>query len=518
MDLKLVVRYLSNGNLEENLCLICLAPLGISYENVHTKIFKEENEFSLVDILRTVCQIEFSDADNYNVCHSCFVVASVAYKFYLQTKQSQEILKFYTDEILRAVENYNNDHHTDFSALCIPLPVYKPETPTYNFDLRCLDYKDINPKSIQELHNNDNNVILIKNEGEQQYYKFIKNSEMALSHNKKTISGDYLKMEAPLTNLKGKPKRKRGPMTYKSCRMCPVKYRFTSKLQQHMKLDHNIVLYVCKICKAMTEDQIEHQNHINTHTNVHECALCGMVFKKRDTIISHLKWHDAMRCSVQADAVHICEICGMIFQSEDELSEHCDKKHTKKFTCYYCGKMYKSESSFEIHINKHEEKIVNKEPRNVKQATTKDKSKADPSKPRCACDTCGRSFVDQRTLMWHQRLHSNERPYVCDVCGRGFVSLNRRNQHRVCAHSAPSRRCPLCPALFHLRSMVNTHLKKVHLKAHKKRRNRTSKYQDVPWRTETVPIQELSVSIQDEILELQNAKRTTNDVIDWGCP
>lgn len=57
--------------------------------------------------------------------------------------------------------------------------------------------------------------------------------------------------------------------------------------------------------------------------------------------------------------------------------------------------------------------------------------------------------------------------YVCggcvcaQVCGRGFVSVNRRNQHAVCAHTAPARRCPLCPALFHLRSMVNTHVKKV---------------------------------------------------------
>lgn len=46
----------------------------------------------------------------------------------------------------------------------------------------------------------------------------------------------------------------------------------------------------------------------------------------------------------------------------------------------------------------------------------------------------------------------------------------------------------------------------VHLKAHK-RRNRTSKHQNVFWKTETVPIQELSVSIQNEILELQAAQK-----------
>lgn len=45
----------------------------------------------------------------------------------------------------------------------------------------------------------------------------------------------------------------------------------------------------------------------------------------------------------------------------------------------------------------------------------------------------------------------------------------------------------------------------VHLKSHK-RRNRSSKHQNVFWRTQTVPIQELSIDLQNDVMELQAAQ------------
>lgn len=44
-----------------------------------------------------------------------------------------------------------------------------------------------------------------------------------------------------------KLRRKRDPMTVKQCSLCPVKYRFVSKLQEHMKQEHGIDLFVCKV-------------------------------------------------------------------------------------------------------------------------------------------------------------------------------------------------------------------------------------------------------------------------------
>lgn len=39
-----------------------------------------------------------------------------------------------------------------------------------------------------------------------------------------------------------------------------------------------------------------------------------MVFKKRETIISHLKWHEELRVLTQTDGAHVCEVCGLLFR------------------------------------------------------------------------------------------------------------------------------------------------------------------------------------------------------------
>lgn len=57
----------------------------------------------------------------------------------------------------------------------------------------------------------------------------------------------------------------------------------------------NIFIFNHQVCKAIMEDEHEYHNHMRTHTNIHQCAICHTVFKKRDTIINHLKWHEKMK-------------------------------------------------------------------------------------------------------------------------------------------------------------------------------------------------------------------------------
>ncbi|XP_026743429.1 zinc finger protein 684-like [Trichoplusia ni] len=532
LDLKVMLKHLSNGTLGENLCIICLSPLQDQYENIFTEICKQDKNYCIADVLQTMCQITLSESDNYNACINCFMMASMAHKFYLLSKRSHEILEFYSDQVLNNLDQIQIPEESTNDTLCLSLPEISTETPIYDYNLHGIgkkgkkkvtniesDQKPVIVKEVKQESAEDDVVVIIKENDESMFYKVNPDGGLELVND---LEKDYYKVafanELP-SEKQPKRRRKRGPMTLKLCTRCPVKYRFAAKLKEHMKLEHKVDLFVCKVCKAMTEDEQEYHNHLKTHTNIHQCALCNMVFKKRDTIINHLKWHEKMRNISQAENAHICEICGVILENEDGLKQHYENKHYKKFTCYYCGRMYKGEMSFDMHIKKHEanmEMEALKKKQDKQDASSKtqkaapEAQKQEVNKKKCMCSTCGRDFVDERSLMWHQRLHNNERPYNCDVCGRGFVSLNRRNQHALCAHTAPTRRCPLCPALFHLRSMINTHIKKVHLKAHK-RRNRISKHQNVYWRTEAVPIQELSVDIQNDILELQAA----NNEQDW---
>ncbi|XP_053620543.1 zinc finger protein 2-like [Plodia interpunctella] len=494
LDLKLVINHLLNGDLEENLCRICFQPLAELRESIFTKISKEDQDYCIADVLEELCGITFEETDKYFVCLECFRNASNAYSFCLKTKRSNEIFGFYVNEI----ESYANSvvlpDSIALDSLCISLPEFTPSTPDFDYNLDGV-LKQVNseanvPKGVvkKEKQEEEDTIVIIKSEnGLQTFYKPLLDGSLV-----------QINMENKKPNVvttEKKMRKKREPMLFKQCSRCPIKYRFVAKLKEHMRTEHGIVLYACKICQALMEDEFEFRQHLKTHTNVHQCELCDTIFHKRETMIAHIKWHES---KMNTDANYVCKVCGEITNSEEELQEHSDKKHYKNYTCYYCGRMYKGKISFDKHIEKHEKYLNGKALKQLNPVKTDEQANV----KRFTCETCGRNFLGERALVWHKRLHTNERPYTCEECGRGFVSENRRKQHSVCAHSAPARRCPLCPALFHLRSMVNTHIKKVHLKAHK-RRNRSSRHQRAMWPTQPVPIQELSVDIQNQILELQ---------------
>lgn len=527
-NLQELVKHIVNGSFEHNFCRICLSSLEDHYEDVFTYVCKENQEYCVADILEMVCRIRLSAVPSYKVCPSCFIAASEAYKFYLLTQKTEEILNYYVNELNDQIDQIDVPENLSAESVCITLPSIDTSTYKYDFNIDNFPFESVSDVNNFNLHNDhrkvnvdreikmevksehvaDENILIIMGEnGEPSFYKPQDDGSLLHLENNPNDIGEVLN-EIPEPSDKEKKKRKRNPMEYKMCSRCPIRYRFVRKLKEHMKEEHGVDLFVCKVCQAIIEDEQEFNNHLQTHTGIHTCAICNTVFKKRETIIAHFKWHEEMKNMSKLEGAHVCEICGLILKSAEHLNEHNEQKHVKKYTCYYCGKMYKGEISFELHIKKHEmNNDVKQNPGKINEESTK-------KKPKYTCPTCGKDFVDERALLWHKRLHTNERPYVCDVCGRGFVSLNRRNQHAVCAHTAPSRRCPLCPSLFHLRSMVNSHIKKVHLKAHK-RKNRSTKHQNVFWKTETVPIQELSVSIQNEILELQAAQNATTHTTKW---
>ncbi|KAI5633442.1 hypothetical protein NE865_13850 [Phthorimaea operculella] len=485
VDLKSVVKHLVDGTFDTNLCKICLLPLPTVCENIFTRVCKEDEEYCIADVLEHLCNIKISDADNSNICSDCFLMASTAYKFYLTAKRSDEILNFYVDELEKNV--YSIEIPEDYSSdtLCITLPEYIPSTKYFDYDIEaCLieeyfedqdsvehveikkemnEFHIINTKTKNKKQKkyNDNLIVAIEEKGQQQYYTVGENGQFVLVSEKE----DSKPFKQVCISPKQKVRRKRDPLDYTHCSRCPVKYRFLSKLKGHMKAAHDVDLFICKICKATTEDATEHETHLAGHTGIHRCEFCNTIFKKRETIISHMKWHEEMKNIVDMDNCHVCEICGYIVLDEEQLNDHYDKKHDKKYTCFYCGKMYKSEISCEAHIRKHELlKNQDDERDNTADASPKEaprKKDSSSGKRRTICATCGKDFVDERSLMWHSMLHTNERPYTCDTCGRGFISVNRRNQHMLCAHTMPTKQCPLCPALFHLRSMVNSHIKKV---------------------------------------------------------
>lgn len=86
-------------------------------------------------------------------------------------------------------------------------------------------------------------------------------------------------------------------------------------------------------------------NVVSTQVNDNEdnwrCRLCKKEYKRRSSLLRHIKVHSAQ---------HICKICTRVFQSEEDLQSHNSEKHSDHFLCDTCGKSFNWSSSLKQHI------------------------------------------------------------------------------------------------------------------------------------------------------------------------
>ena len=108
------------------------------------------------------------------------------------------------------------------------------------------------------------------------------------------------------------------------------------------------------------------------------------------------------------------------------------RKPTK--LCTICGKMFRN---LPVHMHLHR-------------------------RPDFKCQDCGRKFARSDYLTEHQRVHSNERPFLCVECGRSFGGAGNLRAH-LRTHSDERRyHCELCGKWFRRSSGRNEHIRNVH--------------------------------------------------------
>lgn len=186
-------------------------------------------------------------------------MAVAAYKFYCTAKCSDEILNFYIENLEKSVFSIEIPEQPSNDSICITLPEIEPNsgfldiapnicTSDYSIDLygsSIMEPEVINQleikKSSTQYKDDDNVVVIVAENGERMCYKVGTDNMLELVPKKK-VKNKMVKIREG-----NKLRKKRDPMVFRKCSKCPVKYRFIAKLKEHMKIEHNIDLYCCKV-------------------------------------------------------------------------------------------------------------------------------------------------------------------------------------------------------------------------------------------------------------------------------
>ena len=152
--------------------------------------------------------------------------------------------------------------------------------------------------------------------------------------------------------------------------------------------------FACKLCDTVASSWKQINEHHKASHNKCYCKICGKACNTPST----LEQHSYMPFP--------CANCDARFAFASQLKQH-RFKHCKvaAFMCSKCTKCYMHEGELVKHI-KTQENITYK------------------------CDKCNYTMQGPKNLRQHQRLHSDELPYMCPQCYKQFHFWMQKKRHK----------------------------------------------------------------------------------------
>ncbi|XP_055370924.1 zinc finger protein ZFP2-like [Condylostylus longicornis] len=228
------------------------------------------------------------------------------------------------------------------------------------------------------------------------------------------------------------------PQIY-NCKHCCRNFSNESLLEKHKK-DSKGKCNFCEFCskKFSSRKNYEihmnyaHEKFVNGKDKLKKCSYCPKVFQKLINLEKHEERHKK---------IQICEYCGKLFENQKAKYQQHLRSHTgeKPFACPICSNAFTTRGNLNHH---------------------KSTCHSDERPFICTWPNCEKGFKKDRQRVWHERIHTGEKPYQCEQCGEHFAFQHKLSLHKKQKHMDKKDRphkCDQCEKAFVLPRQLREH-------------------------------------------------------------
>lgn len=427
------------------------AKLSLKFDSTICRVcLEDEGQVSLFDPkdnaenFRFITLLEAYDNDGLPqfLCLKCHVRLKVAHYFKTQAISANTQLKSYLTEINKKFTKIarNSKPYEDLENEIEEFNHILPENERIKFDKDIEEPIDdpLDDNSFEFYDADDPNQFENNTTKNVEYQIVIQpNKEISISDSSTLIKKSPQNIKKKL--VKNENINKTSPQAISAntqrkvndtflCSICQNTFTTELNFKRHMEIHlKKRESFDCNICGKLFTQRASVKQHLLIHSGERPfaCDECPKTFRRRKTLVGHKKSH-------KKEKLFECEHCMMKFSIKKSLINHINREHnddgdpTVLYPCENCHKSYRSKYSLNDHIlNQHTSKSKPINPHKCTESET--------SYSIHRCSQCPAIFHSKRTLNSHMEIHETNENFKCNICdeifGRKYKLLLHMQEH-----------------------------------------------------------------------------------------